>query len=628
MLKAQTKLLFAWIFLIQLTSLANATSTLDEANKILSKMTLKQKIGQKLMLSASGWGVPKDNARPIKKVIINGQTDELKFDGNYIQDNNIGGIILFSKNIDNIEGVKGLTSYLQNSAQAVPVMQQLPLLIAIDQEGGSVSRFMGLGFVNFSGNMSLGAAYLGEPDYNFTQLVYQTIGNNLNYLGINTDLAPVVDVNSNPKNPVIGVRSFSDSPSLVAKLGLAANDGLEHCNIATSLKHFPGHGNTFTDSHTSLPLVSYNKNEAYNIDIYPFEQIIKHHQPDIVMIAHIQYPALDNTKIYSTKKKEYITTPATFSRKMQTELLRGKLGYTGVILSDAFNMAAITNYFNADKAVVDAFKAGTDIVLMPSDLDGAAHLIGYIESEVNNGSLSLAELNQSVRRILLLKLKLKQGARNLPKDCTTLAVPHDLEDSIADKSITLIKNTKSVLPLTPKVKHIHLIAPSKAQMDTMASTIDNLQDQGEISAGFKFSFSTMHAKLIESDGEKALINASDVVILANDSSTNVGSTLNSQSQTIRGEYKLMSYAHAAHKKTVFISLKTPYDVAIFDTVADAILLGYNTYGYPRSPTIPAIIRVIFDVVSPQGKLPVDIPYALSSDIHYHYGWGLHYVDKD
>ena len=193
----------------------------------------------------------------------------------------------------------------------------------------------------------------------------------LKQLGINSNFAPDVDVNVNPHNPVINVRSFSQSPEVVAELGLAQMRAMQENGILATLKHFPGHGDTEHDSHLSLPIVTHNRAEIESVDLLPFRHIIAQSKPAMVMTAHIQYPNLDNSTLLDKAGQPQIK-PATLSRKILTEILRKELNYQGLIVSDAMNMAGISQFFDQFEAVVASFAAGNDIVVMPMPVHSIA----------------------------------------------------------------------------------------------------------------------------------------------------------------------------------------------------------------------------------------------------------------
>src|SRR5947199_3485537 len=249
-----------------------------------TNMSLQEQIGQLLVVGFSG-------ITPNQEII------------DLIQRYHVGGIILFSRNIQNAQQVFALTQSLQNIAQAAGHRQ--PLLIAIDQENGIVSR-LGEGATIFPGNMALGA--IGSEQ--ITHDVAMATGRELKVLGINMNLAPVVDVNNNPANPVIGVRSFGEDPSLVARLGTAMVKGYRAAGILSCLKHFPGHGDTTTDSHLALPVIPYTLQRLEALELVPFRSGMKA-GAESVMIAHVAFPAL----------AEQNTLPATLSSTIVQGLL-------------------------------------------------------------------------------------------------------------------------------------------------------------------------------------------------------------------------------------------------------------------------------------------------------------------
>jgi len=284
--------------------------------------------------------------------------DELS---DFISESALGGVILFADNLVNTEQIIQLTSDLQNAA--LNAKHSTPLFISVDQEGGRVVRLPRDITTSFTGNMAIGATYEKHGSY-YAKAVGEVLGSELHALGFNVDHAPVVDVNINANNPVINVRSFGEDPKIVAKLGIAMLNGMQTKGIIGTLKHFPGHGDTNTDSHTGLPVVNHDFNTVNQVDLYPIKQAIEQADVKMIMTAHIQYPALDDSTIVS-KTGEKIIKPATLSKKILTQLLRGKMSYQGLIITDALDMASIAHFFTPLDAVINTFKAGADIALMP-----------------------------------------------------------------------------------------------------------------------------------------------------------------------------------------------------------------------------------------------------------------------
>lgn len=662
---------------------AQATSTDDAINKkalhILHGMSLKEKIGQKLMLDFRYWC--SSNSQ-------NNQTctqDFITMDptvNNIMSENHIGGVILFANNLKNIAQITTLTDAFQQNMAAT---NNLPILIGTDQEGGIVARLPADESITFPGNMAIAAAYLGDPKKPYSRKIGKMIAKDLKAVGINTDFAPDVDVNVNPLNPVINVRSFSDDPQLVTQLGLSLSRAIQEKGISATLKHFPGHGDTTTDSHIGLPIVNHSLQEAWQIDLYPFKNIIESNSPDLIMTAHIQYPALDNSTIYAAKAGKEIIKPATLSYKIQHDILRQQLAYKGVVITDALNMGAIADNFDPTDATIKAFEAGDDIALMPVAVTQAADaakvtdLITKIEAEVLNGNISENELDQSVLRILTLKLKLgllRPAQRSLPQKIAHAEKlfanknQRELEKSVTDQAITVVQNNNQLLPLhVLPGSRIHILTPWLEQGQGIAEEIKILQAEHQLPSDLQVSF----AKMADTNlaAEKNAIDNADIFITGDITTKSLpvinssgataakmfypqqdtlvfpeiplGDSVNysnksvalfaSDNQIDPGQfaYQTLQYAKSKDKKTIFISLLAPYDLPNYKDVADAMLVGYDFYGYLtvgnsgyfRGPSMPAVTRIIFGVTQAQGKLPVNVPDPKTpSKIIYSRGFGL------
>ncbi|MDA8621402.1 hypothetical protein N9L48_02040 [Psychrosphaera sp.] len=291
----------------------------------------------------------------------------------FIEESEVGGVILFSENIQNAEQVTQLNKQFQLAASHSN--SALPLFIGIDQEGGRVARLPRAEYPAFPGNMAIGATYQMSKD-SYAIEVGQAIGQQLYHLGFNLNFAPNVDVNNNPNNPVINVRSFGDNAEVVAELGQAVSEGMRSANILTTAKHFPGHGNTSIDSHSGLSAVTSSHQDLENVELQPFRFLSEANAVDFVMSAHIQFPALDSSEITS-KTGVKITRPATLSRKIITGLLKEEFGFKGLVISDALDMGAIAKHFTAEQALVETFNAGVDIALMPMVIDSPSQIQAF-----------------------------------------------------------------------------------------------------------------------------------------------------------------------------------------------------------------------------------------------------------
>lgn len=381
----------------------------SDVTKIVSKMTTREKIGQVLLVNfrffdVNEWNFPHGDL--IEYEDINGKkynvvaVDRLNSTiTTAIKKYHIGNVILFAENFNSTKSAVNLISSMQLAATS---SGNLPLIISVDQEGGRVNRF-------FQTTVFPPAAVIGmtkKTELAFTEGQY--LAEQCNAFGINLDFAPVCDVNSNPKNPVIGDRSFSSNPKTAATFSSELYKGLKSKNVIACAKHFPGHGDTETDSHLGLPVIRKSKSQWNACEAVPFKTNIADGIP-VIMSAHIQYPALDNSKIRAGKTGKMITRPATLSKKILTDLLRGELGYKGVICTDALDMRAISKNFTESQAVIESLNAGADLICNPiqiisqKDLSRLEDLYQRIEKAIADGTLSEERLTEAASRIVQLK---------------------------------------------------------------------------------------------------------------------------------------------------------------------------------------------------------------------------------
>ena len=263
---------------------------------------------------------------------------------------NLGGFILFKENIENNQQIISLLRDIQANVDT-------PLFFATDQEGGRVHRLKQ--GVSGCGNMAITATNNPANAYTMSKL----IGDELYSLGINTNFAPVIDVNSNRDNPIIGVRSYSDDPAVVTQYARESLKGLADANVIACVKHFPGHGDTSLDSHHSAVTLNKGLDELEKVELLPFRKLANDY--DMVMTAHISMPKLDDTQHTSIATGEKLYLPATLSHKIITKLLKEYMGFKGLVVSDAMDMKAIATHFGEIEATKMAIYAGVDIVLMP-----------------------------------------------------------------------------------------------------------------------------------------------------------------------------------------------------------------------------------------------------------------------
>ncbi|MEO7019730.1 MAG: beta-N-acetylhexosaminidase, partial [Ktedonobacteraceae bacterium] len=340
-----------------------------------------------------------------------------------IQHQHVGNIVLFSHNVRDARQLRELTNRLQEIARESG--QRYPLLIALDQENGMVRRLKDDATI-FPGNMALGATGDEQSAY----AVARASGLELHALGINMNLAPVVDVNNNPANPVIGVRSFGEDPQQVARLANAAIHGYQSAGIATCIKHFPGHGDTATDSHLAMPTVPYAMERLEQIELVPFKSGIAA-GTDCVMTAHIYFPAL----MHDTQ------LPATLSPAVVRQLLREQLGFQGVVMTDCLEMNAVSETVGVSTGAVLAAQAGNDLLLISHRYDRQWAGIAAIKAAVEAGEIASEQIHQSVERILKLKQRLLNQTQAPSLDVIGCEEHQLLRDQIYERSLTLVRNT-------------------------------------------------------------------------------------------------------------------------------------------------------------------------------------------
>lgn len=479
-------------FSLAISTLANSATTQIPLQSQFKNVdtNLRAKIAQKLFLDLRYYCVPK-TAGYCQKPLLS-LPPELAV---MLNKSKVGGVILFSENLSSANQIVNFTHQLQTSVmpKEMPInvgaadkkpdsldaeLRYIPLYIGIDQEGGRVSRLPQHQFLGFAGNMAIGATATTYKNH-FATATGQAIAKHLLMLGINVNFAPVLDVNNNPNNPIINVRAYAQFPKVVANLGGASIQAMQQQGVSVAAKHFPGHGDTFIDSHLGLPKVSHKRDVINKVDLLPFRAVIgdKKTRPDMIMTAHIQYPELDNTPFIGdridnteqgiSEQEEKPETsvpvlPATLSHKILTGILRGEYAYPGLIVTDALNMSSITQFLTPTQAVIKSFKAGADITLMPYHISSPEDAIGFLDW-LNDLTILISQDNElkalidaSYNRIVAHKAKRKIAQRaTLPlseKLESLRDISHRFDDevlatSLSQASFTQIKGlAKPVLP--------------------------------------------------------------------------------------------------------------------------------------------------------------------------------------
>ena len=605
----------------------------------ISNMTLDEKIGQMLMLEFRNW---EDENGELKEVTE--LNDDIK---NAISKYKIGGVILFAENVRDTEQTTKLTHNIQKAAIESGLD---PLLISIDQEGGIVVR-LGTG-TSLPGNMALGASRDKKLAYEYGKIIAEEI----KALGINVNLAPVMDTNNNPNNPVIGLRSISSDPKLVGELGSEVVKGLQDNGVSAAIKHFPGHGDTATDSHLGLPVVDKSYEEVKNLELIPFDKAAKE-GVDMIMTAHISYPQLEKDTVISQKDGSVIGIPATLSDDIITGIIRKKMNYDGIVITDAMKMQAIADHFGEEEAVIMAIRAGVDIPLMPAllqkneDLLKLDSIINRIKSEIELGNISENQLNNSVYRIL--DLKYRRGILDL--DQYNKPIEEKIENAlkvvgnkehfekqreITDKAITVTKNINNALPMYPKKgEKVLIYTPYENEVPGFNYGFEKLQEEGVIDKDAKLDvFTFQNYKDKSKEAEEILKNYAkeyDYIIAV--SEIGRANQLSKNDWLAEIPDMLTTFAKENNKKSAIISIGKPYDLDRYKN-SDAHILAYGSKGMDPTekgkdpvktfgPNIPYSLDVVFGKVSSKGKLPVDVPeldenYEYTDKIAYEIGYGL------
>ena len=595
----------------------------DPLEKQLSEMKLEDKVAQMMVASFRVWKeVPEteDEEQTQEEppaVNITELNDEIR---DMLSRDHFGGVLLFYENFLDAEQTLRLTADLQNANRDGG---GLPLMLFTDQEGGNVNR---IGFSTVGvGGMALAAT--GDPEN--ARKMAAVHGEEIGLLGVRADFAPVADVNSNPANPVIGIRSFSDDPETVSKYACAFLSGLHDVGIAAAIKHFPGHGNTDTDSHTGFPVINSSYEELKACELIPFKAAIDA-GTDIVMTAHIQYPQIETQTYTSVSSGEQVFLPATMSRTILTDILRGDMGFQGVIVSDALGMAAIADHFSVEDVVKYTINAGVDLLLLPAVTDTKLFALTqtYLDTAialVKAGEIDEARINDAVLRILRLKQKygildqkdfgVTDEKISAAKNGVGSAAHRETERQIAEKALTLVKNENNAFPIALKAGETALIlfadsCASRAGAGELARQL--LEERQALPEGAEILVMKNTR-----DNEEVCIEAAlsaDHVILVHRVYAAACLDPETEDGFSSGAFdRLIEAVHEKGKTVTVVSCQLPYDAARFPA-ADAVLLTYwgsamrtlPAEGSTWSANLPAGLLACFGQGSADGKLPVNI----------------------
>ena len=554
-------------------------------NSTLDNMTLEQKVGQLFMTYV--YGTTADTQAPAD-VAANRRVHGVDNAVQLIDKYKLGGVIYFAwtNNVKDTEQIVGLSNGIQRASLSQP--RKVPALISTDQEGGVVFRVPA---TELPGNMALGAGRSTQD----AQTAAAIGGSELKSVGVNWNFAPVADVNVNPANPVIGVRSFSEDPGLAADLTAAQVRGYQNQGIAAAAKHFPGHGDTAVDSHTGLPTIDHTRAEWEQIDKPPFQAAISQ-GIKAIMTAHIVVPSLDPSG-----------DPATLSKPILTGILRNEMGYRGVIITDSLEMAGVREKYGDARVPVLALKAGVDMLLMPPNLDLAYNAV---LDAVRTGELTEARIDASVKRILRLKWDLGL-VQNPYVDAahaqTVVRSPQHLAQAqaLTDRTPTLVKNDAGLLPLAKTGQSVLVTGWGPTPTSQVATA---MRSRGADPTVYETGSNPSQARI---DAAVAAAQARDITVVLTNRAWMSGNA---------GQQSLVRQLQATGKPVIVLAVRDAYDIAHFTEVPTYVA----TYSY-SGVSLESAVRVLYGEVNPGGKLPVTIPAANDpGTVLYPYGHGLSY----
>ncbi|MER6235214.1 glycoside hydrolase family 3 protein [Streptomyces clavifer] len=575
---------------------AAGTSTDSRLKRLIARMSLEEKVGQLFVMRVYG-----HSATAPDQADIDANLDEIgvRTAAELIARYHVGGIIYFAwaHNTRDPHQIAGLSNGIQRAGLAGPT--PVPLLISTDQEHGIVCR-VGEPATLLPGAMALGAG----GSRSAARAAGRIAGAELAAVGIRQNYAPVADVNVNPANPVIGVRSFGSDPDAVAGMVAAQVKGYQGAGIAATAKHFPGHGDTSTDSHTGLPYIHHTREQWAELDAPPFRAAVAA-GIDSIMTAHIVVPALDPSE-----------DPATLSHPILTGILREELGYDGVVVTDALGMEGVRTKYGDERVPVLALLAGVDQLLNPPDLSVAWNAV---LQAVKSGEISVARIEESILRILRLKTKLGLfrdpyvTARGVDR---TVGVRAHLAaaDRIAEHTTTLLANNGALLPLSRR-SHRNLLVvgadPASPSGTTGPPTTTLAEAFGEL--GFT-------ATALSTGTAPSPAKIAEAVAAARDKDAVVVGTYNVSATS--SQRTLVGALAATGVPVVTLAIRNPYDIAhLAGTGYTASLAAYSW----TDVELRAAARVIAGRADPEGRLPVPVQRAdTPTQTLYPVGYGLSY----
>lgn len=570
-------------FALSNSNLEPSKDSWESARKLVKKMSVDEKIGQLVHVGINARFANRDSYfyRDLQR---------------HVKENHIGGIIFFGAPIYE-------TTILSNRMQADA---KIPLLLSLDAETGIGMRFGDA--TNFPWAMAIAAT--GEPE--LARKVGVVTGREAKAIGIRHVYAPVLDVNNNAENPVINVRSFGEDPNDVARFGIEFIRGIQSENVIATAKHFPGHGDTNVDSHRGLPIIDHSRESLEKTEFVPFRKAIEAGVGSI-MIAHIALPQIDGEVIKPLKEykggdaergaeivSETATVPATLSHKIQTGILRGEMGFKGLIVSDAMSMSGLTLYFDQGEAGVRAFLAGTDILEKPSDVDA---MLKGLRDAVESGRIPMERLDKSVTRQIAWKYEVGLFKNKITPidDIDKIVSSPDVEElsnEIAEKAITLVRAEDGVLPLA-KDKKVAVLGISNGfdGFSTMGTFVSTLRRGG---LSFDPVYLQENSTAEQATTAKKAVAEADVVVVGLYGRVRSGAK-NSVGIPENGA-EILREALSSGKTVIGVSFGNPYILTDFPQMKTYIV----AYG-DMSSLQRASARALTGLQEFHGKLPISLP---------------------
>lgn len=522
--------------------------------KTVKEMTLKEKLGQLIIAGFNGYEY-NEHLRTL------------------IEDYKVGNIILFTRNVKDLDQLitlnKRIFEEIEKNTGNVP-------FITIDQEGGMVTRIQE-GATFCPGNMTLTATNNSDNAYRIGKIM----GDELSHLGINMNLAPSLDVNNNPDNPVIGVRSYSDNPKIVSEYGNKYIKGLQEKGVIATAKHFPGHGDTNVDSHLGLPMITHTLKELEEVELVPFKSAINN-GVDAIMSAHIVFSEIDKSGL-----------PGTLSKVILNDLLREKLNFKGLIVSDCMQMNAIDVQYTTERGTVMGLKAGLDIACISHDLEKQVGALKAIEKAVLKGELSEELIDEKVERILSYKEKTKQ---KIVEDFVNLTNNEiisyfkmlnnqEIASEIVDRSLTLFKGKAFVQEgktlVIAAAPFAQTIAEDKLDSRSIADMVKEYVKTVDVEK--------LDLKLENYDFLYEKAKSYDQVVICS-----------YNANMYPAQIKLINDINKLGKELYIISTRNPYDYLVLDEVDNIACL----YEYTKN-SVNTIVRYLNGMIKPKGKFPIN-----------------------